>query len=281
MPALRRVHLLFAFLATLAAMPARADGADIVLLGDKARIALFKLCTSPCDMGGARVETVGANPAASDIANAAVSARHAIIVLDATVGVTALTREHIQAARQAGVPSMSIYFARVSALGGKGDANEALELQELEMRELLGLYEIRGDAVMVFHETEPKPLLTRHTNGLGIGAALYKASLLPPRPRANARTFTASSITATVSLLTAQEVPQTQALTEKSSVTLWVNGQLLKGVTVSKGKLAPGEHGPLELALPDKLTVAPGARFFLEQKGKLYALGVVTGAVSP
>jgi translation elongation factor EF-Tu-like GTPase len=264
--------------AAFAAGPALADGADIVLLGDKARIAMFKLCNSPCEMGGFKVETVGADPAASEVANALKSAKHAIVVVDATVGPLPVTREHIQIARQAGVPSLSILFAHVAGLNGKGDPNELLEIEELEVRELMNLYQMHGDTAMVFHDAEPKPLLTLHTNGMGIGAALVKAALLPPRPAVGTHVFTAAAIAARVYLLTPAESPQAAPLAEKASVALWVNGKLLKGATLGKGKLVPGENVDVVFALPEKITVAPGARFFLEQNRKLVAMGVVTGA---
>jgi len=69
----------------------------------------------------------------------------AILVVAATDGPMPQTREHILLARQVGVPSMVVFMNKVDAV----DDEELLELVELEIRELLSIYEFPGDDIPV------------------------------------------------------------------------------------------------------------------------------------
>jgi elongation factor Tu len=65
----------------------------------------------------------------------------AIIVIAATDGPMAQTREHILLSRQVGVPYIVVYMNKVDLV----DDDELLELVEMEIRELLTEYEFPGD----------------------------------------------------------------------------------------------------------------------------------------
>ena len=65
----------------------------------------------------------------------------AILVIAATDGPMAQTREHILLARQVGVPAIVVFLNKVDLL----DDEELLELVEMEVRELLSKYEFPGD----------------------------------------------------------------------------------------------------------------------------------------
>ena len=69
----------------------------------------------------------------------------AILVVASTDGPMPQTREHILLARQVGVPSMVVFMNKVDMV----DDAELLELVELEIRELLSLYEFPGDDIPV------------------------------------------------------------------------------------------------------------------------------------
>jgi elongation factor Tu len=65
----------------------------------------------------------------------------AILVVSAADGPMPQTREHIVLARQVGVPAMVVFMNKVDMV----DDPELLDLVELEVRELLSMYEFPGD----------------------------------------------------------------------------------------------------------------------------------------
>ena len=65
----------------------------------------------------------------------------AILVVAATDGVMAQTREHILLSRQVGVPYIVVFMNKCDMV----DDEELLELVEMEIRELLDEYEFPGD----------------------------------------------------------------------------------------------------------------------------------------
>jgi elongation factor Tu len=78
----------------------------------------------------------------------------AILVVAATDGPMPQTREHILLARQVGVPAMVVFMNKADAV----DDEELLELVELEVRELLSVYEFPGDDVPVIRGSALKAL---------------------------------------------------------------------------------------------------------------------------
>jgi elongation factor Tu len=69
----------------------------------------------------------------------------AILVVSAADGPMPQTREHVLLARQVGVPSIVVFLNKADMV----DDEELLELVELEVRELLSLYEFPGDDLPV------------------------------------------------------------------------------------------------------------------------------------
>ncbi len=69
----------------------------------------------------------------------------AILVVSAADGPMPQTREHILLARQVGVPAIVVYMNKVDQV----DDEELLELVDMEVRELLALYEFPGDDIPI------------------------------------------------------------------------------------------------------------------------------------
>ncbi|KAF1680503.1 elongation factor Tu [Veillonella sp. R32] len=69
----------------------------------------------------------------------------AILVIAATDGPMAQTREHILLARQVGVPAIVVFLNKADMV----DDEELIELVEMEVRELLSTYEFPGDEVPI------------------------------------------------------------------------------------------------------------------------------------
>ena len=78
----------------------------------------------------------------------------AILVVAATDGVMAQTREHILLARQVGVPAIVVFLNKCDMV----DDPELLELVEMEVRELLTEYEFPGDDIPVIKGSALKAL---------------------------------------------------------------------------------------------------------------------------
>ena len=78
----------------------------------------------------------------------------AILVVAATDGVMAQTREHILLSRQVGVPYIVVFMNKCDMV----DDEELLELVEMEIRELLDEYEFPGDDTPIIQGSALKAL---------------------------------------------------------------------------------------------------------------------------
>ncbi|MBQ1351440.1 MAG: elongation factor Tu, partial [Oscillospiraceae bacterium] len=78
----------------------------------------------------------------------------AILVIAASDGPMAQTREHILLARQVGVPAIVVFLNKVDQV----DDEELLDLVEMEVRELLSKYEFPGDDIPIIKGSALKAL---------------------------------------------------------------------------------------------------------------------------
>src|SRR4026209_1446480 len=78
----------------------------------------------------------------------------AILVVSAADGPMPQTREHIQLARQVGVPALVVYMNKVDMV----DDPELLDLVELEVRDLLSKYEFPGNKIPIIKGSALKAL---------------------------------------------------------------------------------------------------------------------------
>ena len=84
----------------------------------------------------------------------------AILVIAATDGPMAQTREHILLARQVGVPAMVVFLNKCDQV----DDEELLELVEMEVRELLSSYEFPGDDIPIIKGSALNALVSESTD---------------------------------------------------------------------------------------------------------------------
>jgi elongation factor Tu len=87
----------------------------------------------------------------------------AILVVSAADGPMPQTREHILLARQVGVPSLVVYMNKVDQV----DDEELLELVEMEIRELLSLYEFPGVDIPIVKGSALAALEDRDADTIG------------------------------------------------------------------------------------------------------------------
>ena len=108
----------------------------------------------------------------------------AILVVSAADGPMPQTREHILLARQVGVPALVVYMNKVDMV----DDEEILELVELEVRELLSVYEFPGDDIPVVRGSalaalEDGDTTTGRDSVLELMAAVDEYVPQPERPK--------------------------------------------------------------------------------------------------
>ena len=94
----------------------------------------------------------------------------AILVVSAADGPMPQTREHILLARQVGVPSLLVYMNKVDQVTDP----ELIELVELELRELLSMYEYPGDDIPIIQGSALQAL---QSDSEDVGAEEYKSIL--------------------------------------------------------------------------------------------------------
>ena len=84
----------------------------------------------------------------------------AILVIAATDGPMAQTKEHILLARQVGVPAIVVFLNKCDQV----DDEELLELVEMEVRELLTKYEFPGDDIPIIKGSALNALISESTD---------------------------------------------------------------------------------------------------------------------
>lgn len=85
----------------------------------------------------------------------------AILVVSAADGPMPQTREHILLSRQVGVPYMVVFLNKIDVV----DDPELVELVEMEIRELLSVYEFPGDEIPIVKGSALKALNTDDAEG--------------------------------------------------------------------------------------------------------------------
>ena len=84
----------------------------------------------------------------------------AILVIAATDGPMAQTKEHLLLARQVGVPSIVVFMNKADLV----DDEELLELVEMEIRETLSFYEFPGDDTPIIKGSALNALISESTD---------------------------------------------------------------------------------------------------------------------
>ncbi len=95
----------------------------------------------------------------------------AILVIAATDGPMAQTKEHLLLARQVGVPSIVVFMNKADLV----DDEELLELVEMEIRETLSFYEFPGDDIPVIQGSALNALISESNDPSAPEYACIKA----------------------------------------------------------------------------------------------------------
>jgi translation elongation factor EF-Tu-like GTPase len=234
---------------------ATASKSDVLLLGDDARLSL---------LSDSRVEAPRKGASASEVANAAAKAKHAVLVIDAANGPLSITREHILIARQARVPSLSMLVVNTAALDALPDKASLIDIEVAEVRQLFDKYEIKGSAVPLFFDES------------GLKSILRETVALPARAPESTPSPSRKEVSGFIYLLSAPESPGVKAIRHGDTVTIWVGGQTTTARVNSKAAIEPGGMGDIQVETDVPVGFYPGQRFLFESDGKIVAAGVVT-----
>jgi hypothetical protein len=264
----------------------------IALLGDQTRIALLNDLalasnavshdrTTHIDVtaviDGLRLEittsksdSVLAHASTSDVADLAV------VAVDARNGPMPVHREHILFARQMHIPTVLVAFTHSDAI----DDPELLELEELELRELLGMYDYNGDEAIVAFDSSAARI--EHVAGAPMGAH----SLLQSLSRQVRRSPMPSSIQSDVCILDVYALAEIQAFPLKTKGIVSGEYTLVLGASVAKAMvhadpaIAPGETGFARVTFDSPVSVRIGQRCAIVTEDHIAAAAVITGVES-
>ncbi len=161
----------------------------------------------------------------------------AILVVAATDGPMAQTREHVLLARQVGVPFIVVALNKCDAV----DDPELLDLVELEVRELLSFYEFPGDDTPVIRVSALKALEGDEDSKAGIYELMEAIDTYIPEPQRDV------------------DKPFLMPIEDVFSIT--GRGTVVTG-KVEQGKVHTGDEVEIVGLRPNQKTVCTGVEMF-------------------
>jgi elongation factor Tu len=161
----------------------------------------------------------------------------AILVVAATDGPMPQTREHILLARQVGVPAMVVFMNKVDAV----DDPELLDLVELEVRELLSIYQFPGDEIPIIRGSALQALNGEGDGEKGIEELMAAVDSYIPQP--------------------AREVDKPFLMPVEDIFSISGRGTVATG-RIERGQVKVGENVEIVGIKPTKTTVVTGVEMF-------------------
>ncbi len=230
------------------------------------------------ESAGVTISSLAPGGGAGAMADLLLATDIGLVVMDSTVGPTAVIREHIIIARQARVPMLALLLTRVAQLHvdvpDEADALLALEIKE--MRELLSAYDFNGGAAGVYYDA-PTPENVTGISAFGIRASLRALSRFAPRRVRQKEMGQASDVWAAVYLLTPLEADgYAIGLAPDETVILWSEGTQSTATLRSVSQYKPGDYREMPLAVAAPIRGMEGSRILLLRDEKVVGLGAIT-----
>ncbi|MBX7228950.1 MAG: hypothetical protein K1X48_05040 [Burkholderiaceae bacterium] len=269
-----------------------ASALEIALIGDKSKREAFTKLVK--EVGGVKSSASGVLRATirsenitfsvtevSDepfaIANQLLTADLALLVVDATQGPLPITTEQLIIARQARIPNLAIFFASTLPLqrDAPKDAAELLELEEMEMRELLGKYEMKGEAAVVLFDSDVSRISkAKFSRGLQ-DLRQYIRSVSTKRPKLPAPKQVNEYLCYYYLLSNPEANGRGAVLSNGDRIDVWHEGQSTSAVVKTKATHKPGDNGEFVLSLSAPLPAYEASRTILARNGAVIGVGVV------
>src|SRR5436190_1398074 len=201
----------------------------------------------------------------------------AILVVSAADGPMPQTREHILLARQVEVPSIVVALNKADMV----DDPELLELVELEVRELLSMYEFPGDDIAVIHVSALKALEGDNAGALlrGIkreeierGQVLAKPASITPHTHFKAEVYVLSKD---------EGGRHTPFFNNYRPQFYFRTTDVTGAIKLPEGQemVMPGDNTNMEVELIQPIAMDQGLRFAVREGGRTVGAGVVTEIV--
>lgn len=265
---------------------------EVALIGDKSKRETLNSLAKELDgvistsSGITRATAAGVNVVLSvtessedpfAIANQLMSADMALLVVDSTQGPLPITREQLIIARQARIPHLAIYFSRTRTLQNVApkDAAELLELEEMEMRELLGKYEMKGDTAAVLFDGDVSRISkSKFSNGTQ-DLRKYLRVLAVKRPTLPSPRQVSEYLCYYYLLSNPEANGRGVTLSEGDRVDVWQEGKFASATVRTKTKHKPGDNGEFVLALSSPLPAYEASRTIIVKNGAVVGVGVV------
>jgi translation elongation factor EF-Tu-like GTPase len=269
----------------------KSAGREIALIGDASKREAFQALArktgsaTSSSLGIMRATAKGENVVFTvteksedpfTIANQLLTADMALLVVDSTQGPLPVTREQLIVARQARIPYLAVYFSRTGILQSAApkDAAELLELEQREMRELLGLYEMKETATMLFDGNVSR--ISNSRNAKGTPDLLRHLRTVTVRRPQLPKPEQVSEFLCYCYLLTNPEANgHGVTLADGDSVEVWLEGMSAAGTVRTNDTLEAGDNGEFVLTLASPLPAREASRAILARNGTVVGVGVV------
>ncbi len=202
----------------------------------------------------------------------------ALIVIDSTRGPTPVIREHILIARQARVPMLAVLLTNVERLyaGAPDEAAELLAIEVQEIREVLSAYDLNGDSVDVYYDSQTPDAGTA-VAGFGTRETLRALSRFVPRRVQAGHLRKVRELWGAVYLLTDLEADgNAVSLSPQDEITVWSEGTQSRGVLNSISQYYPGDFREMALSLEQPLNGMEGSRILILSGDRVVGLGAIT-----
>lgn len=231
--------------------------ANVLFLGDTDNLKLTD-CKNPCSAGPHQLTVINPQSAATDIAQSLFKSSHAVFVVDATIGVTPNTRAHIRLLRQTRLNSFSLYFINTNK-ANTINAQEEIELFNF----LLNSYELATDQYVTFYDANN-----------GSSQLVNYLKTINKRNNKILAKKSSNTMSSIFYMLTEDESSETISISSGKEITLWVNGNGVKG-TITNVNAAPGDVSELNIKLEKNLRFSKNDRIFMQHNGKMVGMGAV------
>ena len=198
----------------------------------------------------------------------------AILVVAATDGPMAQTREHLKLLHQAGVEKIVVYMSKCDMV----DDNELLSLVEMEIRELVSEYGFDGDNTPIIKGSALKAIEGDKDGEASIRELITSMDKWLSKKENHEISYPHTKINAAVYVLSKEEggrhtpffndyKPQISSSTARENGTI----TLPAGVEM----VMPGDNVDMTITLEKAMSFKKGDNFQILEDGKLVAVGVI------